>query len=154
MERCIKFINKNAYIEISIAGTSFITSARNAMRLLWANAGRVSLIAGIGGMFIFIGKLFISLGTVLVCYLIFTNMDPYMTEMTSTFWPLVFIFIISFTVGIIFLAVYSMAIDCILLCFLHDEEDAKGKGNEKPAHCPDTLAKFFEEHEVKDTKKD
>jgi len=44
--RCIKFINKNAYIEIAISGTSFITSAKEAMRLIFGNVARVSLIAG------------------------------------------------------------------------------------------------------------
>jgi len=46
-----------------------------------------------------------------------------------------------------------MAIDTILLCFLHDEENARGKGMDRPAHCPDQLSKFFAEHETKKEEK-
>lgn len=40
-----------------------------------------------------------------------------------------------------------MAIDAILMCFLNDEELAKGKGNVAPEHCPDSLKSFFDSNE-------
>lgn len=114
------------------------------MRLIWANAARVSIVNGIGGAFTFLGAIFICAATVFICWFLMEDLDPYKSELNSNFWPLFFIFIISYTIGGLFLAVYGMAIDSILLCFMHDEEIAVGRGG-KPAHCPDTLAQFFDE---------
>lgn len=48
------------------------------------------------------------------------------------------------------MSVYGLAIDAILMCFLYDEEMAKGKGNQKPKHCPPSLEDFFKNNKVKE----
>ena len=95
------------------------------MEVVWANASRVSLVSGLGGAFIFIGKIFMIVMNVYICYLIYTNAEPYKTEMNSTFLPLFIIFIFSWAIATIFMSVYGMAIDTILMCFLYDEENSK-----------------------------
>jgi len=72
VQRFVEFLNKNAYIQIALEGKSFCAAARDAMAVLWANPARVSFVNGIGGAFIFIGKAFISIATVVVCYYIMT----------------------------------------------------------------------------------
>ena len=52
------------------------------------------------------------------------------------------IFFVSYTVGVLFMSVYGMAIDAIFLCFCYDEDS--GKGNAK--HCPDLLKEFLDEN--------
>lgn len=49
------------------------------MRIIWANASRVVLVDGIGGAFIFIGKLFIIIATVIGAYQALINIEPYKT---------------------------------------------------------------------------
>ena len=44
--RFIKFLNRNAYIEISISGESFCSAAKEAMRVIWANLSTVSIVHG------------------------------------------------------------------------------------------------------------
>ena len=52
------------------------------------------------------------------------------------------IFFVSYTVGVLFMSVYGMAIDAIFLCFCYDEDS--GKGNAK--NCPDLLKEFLDEN--------
>jgi len=56
-----------------LSGRNFCSAAREAFRIIWANAARMSLVNGIGGAFIIIGELAILAGTVIVCYLILTK---------------------------------------------------------------------------------
>jgi len=94
------------------------------MRILWANAARASLIAGMGGAFMFIGKAFITIGTVVGCYYIYTEMKAY-ENMSSVVICLAIIFVICVCISVLFMSVYGMAIDSILQCFLFDEEKSK-----------------------------
>ena len=52
------------------------------MRILWANAARASLIGGMGAAFMFIGKAFIIIGTVVACYYLYDSLEAY-SEMSS-----------------------------------------------------------------------
>lgn len=80
--------------------------------------------------------------TVMLCYQILVNVSPF--NEYSPFLPCVFIFIISYTISVLFLSVYGSGIDAIFLCFCVDEEQARGKGMEMPEHCPAELQDFFE----------
>lgn len=55
--------------------------------MIWSNADRFALVNGIGGAFIFLGKIFISLATTFFCYLILSNQEPYKSEMSSYVLP-------------------------------------------------------------------
>lgn len=52
----------------------------------------------------------------------------------------------SLAVGILFMSVYGMAVDCILQCYCLDEELNKKKGRD-PAHAPDPLRQFMDKVE-------
>lgn len=85
-ERFIEFLNKNAYIQIALTGKNFCSAAKDAFETIWANTMRYSLVTGMGSIFTFIGKLFISFCTVLFAYEIFIN-DPYKTSLSSPVFP-------------------------------------------------------------------
>lgn len=55
-ERCIEYLNKNAYIQIALTGKSFCPAAKEAFETIWANSGRYGLVAGIGGAFNFVSQ--------------------------------------------------------------------------------------------------
>jgi len=148
-ERFIKFLNRNAYIQIALTGSNFCIAAKEAMRIIWANPQRMTLVNGIGGAFIWIGKLFITAATVIICYEIYINVEPYKTTVTSPFLPCIVILFISYGIAVNFMSVYGMAIDSILMCFLYDEELAKGRAIKIPKHCPELLQEFFDSNEKK-----
>jgi len=68
--------------------------------------------------------------------------------MESTFLPLVIIFCISWGISTIFMSVYGMAIDTILMCFLYDEKQAEHLPDKK-MRAPSTLSSFFDSHDKK-----
>ena len=73
LDRCVKFITKNAYIQIALTNKNFCASAWNAFLLIVKNAMRFGAVASVGGIFMLIGRLFIICVTVAVCYLQMTQ---------------------------------------------------------------------------------
>merc|ERR1719387_2571261 len=67
-ERCLKFLNKNAYIQIAIKGSSFCGAAWDAFCLILRNAARIAALAMMGGMINLFGVLFIMVFTAFLGY--------------------------------------------------------------------------------------
>ena len=65
-EKCMKFLNRNAYIEVAIYGYNFCKAAQKAFSLLTANILRVAAINSVGTFVLFLGKLAVVASTV-VC---------------------------------------------------------------------------------------
>merc|ERR1711937_917055 len=42
VEKCVKFLNKNAYIQIALLGKKFCPAAKDAFWLIFRNAGRIA----------------------------------------------------------------------------------------------------------------
>ena len=63
VEKCLKFLNKNAYIQTAIFGSSFCTSARAAFFLILRNVARVGTLSAISEIVVLVGKLFIAVIT-------------------------------------------------------------------------------------------
>uniref|UniRef100_A0A7S1VN07 Choline transporter-like protein n=2 Tax=Grammatophora oceanica TaxID=210454 RepID=A0A7S1VN07_9STRA len=119
-EKCIKFLNKNAYIQTAIFGTSFCTSAREAFFLILRNAGRIGAISYVSGLVLFVGKLFISSVTTILSY--FVIVEYVGEELYSVAGPVVVVFIISYFISDMFMDIFDMGISTILQCFVADEE--------------------------------
>lgn len=121
LEKILKFINKNAYIITAIYGYSFCKAARKAFWLLLRNILRVSAVGIVSALLLFIGKLFIPTATTFLCYLALAYTYS-STEITGIIAPLVFVFFLSYWIASMFLEIYGMGIETILMCFIADEE--------------------------------
>jgi len=120
VEKCMRFMNKNAYIQTAIFGSSFCTSAKEAFFLILRNAARVAAISYVSGGVVFVGKVFImTLTTGISYYTIDQNVGQ---ELHSIIGPLFFIAFIAWFIAGMFMSVYDMAIATILQCFVADEE--------------------------------
>ncbi|RKP20297.1 DUF580-domain-containing protein [Rozella allomycis CSF55] len=138
LERFIRFLNKNAYIEIAVYGYSFCKAARVAFELLLRNAFRVAIIDKIGDFILFLGILLISgLSTIVGMFLLQTYSD--IAEFYVA--PLIIIFILSFYIASLFTSVFEMAIDTIFLSFCEDCE--RNDGSSKPFFMPESLKQFI-----------
>lgn len=116
----MRFINKNAYIQTAIFGSSFCTSAKEAFFLILRNAARVGAITYVSGGVVFVGKVFITTFTTGVSYF---AIDHYVRdELYSVIGPLFFIAFIAWFIAGMFMSVYDMGIATILQCFVADEE--------------------------------
>jgi hypothetical protein len=118
LEKCLKYINKNAYIQVALMGTNFCTSAWNAFNLFFRNALRFGAVAMLGWVIHIIGCLFIVAASTGCGYLIITNMYP---EVNPTL-PLLFVVIVSFIVGKLYMAVFGLGVDASLQCMIAAEE--------------------------------
>jgi len=147
-ERFIKFLNKNAYIQIALTGKNFCFAAKDGFLLAMGNPLRYSVLYGITGIFVFFGKVFISALTALAAYLVITKWDKFSADLYSPVIPTLIVLIFAYGIGNAFMTVYGMAAETILACFVLDEELNKKK-NAPPRHCPESLKNFLDMHQKK-----
>lgn len=121
-EKCVKFLNKNAYIQTALMGTSFCTSAKKAFHLILRNILRFGTLAVLGGVISFIGFVCITVGTVFVGYLLMRAMHPDI----SPFIPVVCFAFVSYIVAKLYMNVFGLTVDTCLQCFLACEEMGLG----------------------------
>ena len=58
LEKCMKFLNKNAYIQTAIHGYSFCKAARSAFFLIARNILRIMAVSFVGDFVLILGKVF------------------------------------------------------------------------------------------------
>ncbi|KAL4476085.1 hypothetical protein ABPG74_009818 [Tetrahymena malaccensis] len=141
-ENFIRFINTNAYIMIGLSGNSFCTSAKDAFFLISRNAAQFSITQGIGRIFVFFGKFFITFFSAIMGYLIITNMTTYSEKIYSAGVPTFLFVVIAFCISSVFMSIYGMAADTLLMCLCSDKEINRGR----PQSCPQTLQEFENEY--------
>jgi hypothetical protein len=73
LDRCVKFLTKNAYIQVAIRNKSFCPGAWTAFLLILKNAGRFAVLTSIGGIFMIIGRLIIVCACLLTGFIIMEN---------------------------------------------------------------------------------
>jgi len=147
-ERFIKFLNKNAYIQIALTGKNFCLAAKDGFMLAMGNPLRYSVLYGIAGVFVLFGKVFISALTGLAAFLVITRWDKFSSQLYSPVIPTLIVLVFAYAIGNVFLTVYGMAAETILACFVLDEEINKKK-NAPPRHCPESLKSFLDMHAKK-----
>eukprot|EP01006_Ploeotia_vitrea_P026083 TRINITY_DN59057_c0_g1_i1.p1 TRINITY_DN59057_c0_g1~~TRINITY_DN59057_c0_g1_i1.p1 ORF type:complete len:649 (+),score=-43.50 TRINITY_DN59057_c0_g1_i1:57-2003(+) len=121
LEKCMRFLNKNAYIQTAIYGYSFCKAARSAFFLLLRNILRVAAVNMVAEFVLLLGKVFVSVLTTFALYCIFAYSLP-SEQMNGLIAPLFFTFLLAYFVSKMFSEVFGMGIETILLCFIGDEE--------------------------------
>jgi len=117
-EKCVKFLNKNAYIQIALMGTNFCVSAKKAFFLILRNAFRFGTVAILGTMIHAIGFLFIIASSVALGYLILTGLYPDIAPAVC----LIIYGCTAYVVSKLFMNVFGLAVDTTLQCFIACEE--------------------------------
>lgn len=121
LERFIKFITKNAYIQIALTAKAFCPAAWNGFFLVIKNAMRFGTAGTIGFIFEVLGTFFIATANGLIVY-IFLHYVPAFTGLARNWMPPVFIgFLEGFLIGVIFMGMFSFSSDTILQAFCLDE---------------------------------
>ena len=139
LDCCVKFITKNAYIQIALTNRNFCSAAWLTFCLIVRNAARFSITTGIGAILIFIGKALIMVSSGWIAYLIMMNSDL-KDKIYSPVFPVIVVVIIAYILASIFLSVFSFSANAILHCFLVDEEV---QGNRQPK----SLQPFIDKNE-------
>ncbi|XP_062892175.1 choline transporter-like protein 2 isoform X3 [Mobula hypostoma] len=151
LEKFLKFLNRNAYIMISIYGSNFCTSAKNAFFLLMRNIIRVVVLDKVTDFLLFLGKLLIVGGVGILGFFFFTNRIRILEDKTPAlnyYWlPLLTLIIGSYLVAHGFFSVYAMCVDTLFLCFCEDLERNDGSP-ERPYYTSPELRDILYKKEL------
>ena len=98
-----------------------------------------------GEVFVAVGRAFIGLLTGLFCYLVIKHYPDFEDTVMYPQAPAILCGIVGFGIGSIFMSVYGVACDSILLVFIMDEEMEKHNGKGIALSCPPKLEKFLED---------
>ncbi|XP_054719564.1 choline transporter-like 1 [Uloborus diversus] len=127
MEKCIRYLNHNAYTIVAIRGISFCPAAREAFDVLVSNALQVATINSVGDFILFLGKCAVTAITAFVGILVMRN-DP---ELHFYAIPVFLVAVFSYFIAHCVLSVYEMVIDTLFLCCCEDLSRNDGS-KEKP----------------------
>ncbi|KAM9856636.1 choline transporter-like protein 1 isoform 1-T1 [Aulostomus maculatus] len=118
LEKCLAYLNQNAYTATAINSTSFCTSARDAFIILVENALRVAAINTVGDFVLFLGKVLVVACTAFAGVLALN----YQREYTVWVLPLFIVCLFAFLVAHCFLSVFENVVDVLFLCFAVDSK--------------------------------
>ena len=139
MDRCVKYISKNAYIQVALTNNSFFTSAWHGFALMVKHVHRFGAATTIGSIFMFFGALCIMAVNSLLGYVFLTNFDT--IKVGSPIPPVIVIGIISGTIAYTFLSIFTFSSDAILQSFLLDEE-LRFAGQNRPEYMQEFVAEL------------
>ncbi|KAM3144620.1 hypothetical protein pb186bvf_003227 [Paramecium bursaria] len=141
-ERFLRFLTQNAYIMMAIQGQSFCQSAHHAFYLVMRNKASIAVTDGIGEIFTTISNLFIGAASALIGFVMITQIPAYSETITSPLFPTLFFLFIALIIGSLFMNIYGMATDTILLCYLADVELFHNQGGAQSV--PPALKEFLD----------
>jgi hypothetical protein len=137
VEKCVKFLNKNAYIQIAILGKKFCFAAKDAFWLIFRNAARIAICAMLAPFVRKFGVLFIMVFTTYFGYQLL--MAVFADEISTPYGACFIYLLIGNVVGRLVMNVFGMAVDTALQCFVIDEE----LNGEVGEHTPSQLKQFL-----------
>jgi hypothetical protein len=143
LEKCIKFLNKNAYIQIAILGKKFCFAAKDAFFLILNNAGRIMAAGMIAPIIRKMGVYFITIFTTWIGYQLLTIV--FEGELSTPYGACFIYMIIGSVISQLVMNVFGMAVDTSLQCFVADEK-INGKVMD---HTPSELTAFLETNKDK-----
>lgn len=112
LSKCIKFVDKHAYIHSALNGTPFCSSAMRAFGLILRNLGRVATISVLSNLVVFVGKVSVTMSS---CCIAYYYMKRYMEDELNGFVvPTLFVGVISYICASLFLDTVTMASDAVL----------------------------------------
>lgn len=142
LEKAIKFVNKNAFCQTAILGSSFCKGCFDAWSLLSRNIIRVFALTFVSELIFILTKVWVvGLATIGAYYALDSL---YGDELYSIYGVLIFVAALGWFVADLFTDVLEVGVATILQCFLVDEELYGVAGD----HCPRDLRSFFKEVEV------
>ena len=131
MEKCVKFITKNAYIQVALTNKFFCKAAWNGFMLIVKNMGRFGAAKFIGTIYIGFGGLMLATTNMIIAYVIMTQTGYIVV--VSPIPTCLCVGVITILISYTFLSIFSFSTDAILQSFLLDEE-LRFHGNDRPEY--------------------
>ena len=87
-ERIVRFINKQAFIQIGLTGKHFCAAAKDGFCVVISHPIEFGLLAGLAHLFMILGNALMVGGTLCLAFLCMRQNDNINDNLTSPFWPL------------------------------------------------------------------
>jgi len=139
LEKLIRYLNRNAYIMTGMVGSSFCQASQDAFTLITSNILRGFFVNQVADFVILLGKIFVVGVTTLFFSMSVSGQEE---ELHFSFIPILLVMVGSYIVASSCLAVYSVAVDTLFLCFLKDVQINDG-GWRKPYYMSKNLMKIM-----------
>uniref|UniRef100_A0A7S3CL18 Choline transporter-like protein n=1 Tax=Strombidium rassoulzadegani TaxID=1082188 RepID=A0A7S3CL18_9SPIT len=119
LDKYVKFMTKNAFIQIALHNSNFCKAAWDSFCLIIRFVGRFSSASMIGWIMMILGK-----GTIMgtSAYLTIVIVKQTEPQVTQPFIPAIIIAVFAYLVGSLFLSVFSFSCTAILHSFILDED--------------------------------
>ena len=75
-----------------------------------------------GRIFVFVGTIFITISTALVCFILVAYAEPFYSNLYSPFFPTFASGFLGFIIGNMFNSVFGISMDTLMICSIIDEE--------------------------------
>jgi choline transporter-like protein 2/4/5 len=118
IEKCAKFLNKHAYIQVAIFSYSFCKAARCAFFLILRNILLIGAVSIVSEFVLALILAFIPITTTFIAYCVFSSME----QLNSVFGVTMFTFFLSYFTATKFVETFGMVICTILQCYVADTE--------------------------------
>jgi len=138
-DRCVKFLNKNAYIQVALQGTGFCTSAKELFFLMARNFVRFGTLAMLGAVTHRVGVCFIVLATSVLGYLTLEAMYPDVSPIL----PVALYGASAYVISRLLMNVFSLAVDTTLYSFIITEEM-----KHRADFIPENLKSFIKQRDL------
>ena len=146
-ERFIKYISSLGYAYLAISGKNFCQSCANAFVLLVENPMKFGMVAAMGSVFAFIGKVFVAALTgVIGHFMVKEGFKDTYEELHSTLIPVIFFVILGYFVASVFFAVYGVAADSVIICFFYSKKELGHMNISAPA----SMQSFYDNYRKND----
>lgn len=154
LEKCIKFITKNAYIMLAIYGRNFCFSAKDAFFTIMRNVVRAAVLDGVTTFIIGTGIAIVTAAVTAFAFFFFSAQIPGLENLTPTlnyfYVPVILIGLGTILIAKVFFDVFSFAVDTLFLCAMEDLERNDGSP-EKPYFMSRELMELLDvENKFKD----
>lgn len=136
LEKCVKFITKNAYIQVALTNTFFCKAAWNAFSLILKNVARFGWLNTIGFVLNWFGVCAVAGVNGFGAYIALTKIEYFDDKVSQPLAPTILILFMSVMIVKSFLSIFSFSMDAILQSFLLDESLGM-PGNSRPDDIAD-----------------
>ncbi|XP_065916951.1 choline transporter-like protein 2 isoform X2 [Dysidea avara] len=149
LEKVLRYVNRQAYIEIAIYGHNFCVATCKVVSLLLRNIIRTVVKDNIVRFLLFLGEICIVAAVAGVAWLAFggyTNYgeDIWGRRLNYYLIPILVLCFVAYLVAAGFTGVFLMAVDTVFICFLEDLE--RNNGKDQPYFMDPSLQKLMDLH--------
>lgn len=142
LDRFLKYIDRNAYIMMSMFGEGYFASAKRAVELLYKNSTRALVLDYVTYFVLLVSRLLI---TGLAGYI--TAQEMITANLHYKWLPIVLVVIGTYFISKGLFSVYSMAVDTLFICFLIDSTNNDGSA-ERPYFMSKELRRIMKRNTV------